>query len=380
MNKTARLDHIGELLSRSVPENISSLPLYQPGKPLSEVERELGLSGVIKLASNESVSGPSPAALNAAKSALQTLAEYPDGGAFRLREAVASELGVAPNELIFGAGCNEVIHLAIRTRCRPGASEVLSHKFAFISYKLGTLGHGAQFKEVETTDNLGCDVDAILAGVSELTRVVFVANPNNPTGAHLPPDQLLRLVRELPEVILLVIDEAYYEYAKRAGGLYSNSLDLRGERELLLTLRTFSKIHGLAGLRVGYGVGHPMLIDMLGRTRRPFNVNAVAQAAACASLGDPGHVEAAAIFAIERRAQLSAGLKSLGLNVYPSLGNFVLVDVARDSNQVYQDMLARGVIVRPMTGWGLPTCLRISVGTEAQMQRAVKNVDDVLRS
>jgi len=379
MSKTAKTV-LGSILGEIVPPNIAALPIYQPGKPLDEVEREIGITGAIKLASNESVTGPSPRAVEAMQKQLSSSAEYPDGGAFKLRRKLAAKLGVGDTELVFGGGCNEIIHMAIRALCRPGEDEVLTHDFAFISYKIATLAHGATFVSAKTTDVLGCDVDDLLSKVSDKTRIVFLANPNNPTGSHLSPDELARVVDALPERVLLVVDEAYYEYASRTSVPYSSSLDLRSKRPMLLTLRTFSKIYGLAGLRIGYGIAGEELITTLERVRRPFNVNALAQAAALASLDDDAHVEKAAALAIGGVERLRAGAIELGLRAYPSLGNFVLVDVDRDSTAFYDQLLRRGVIVRPMKAWGLPTCIRVSCGTDAQNERALQAIKEVATS
>ena len=367
-----------EILDRIVPKNIAALPVYQPGKPIEEVERELGITGAIKLASNESVTGPSPRAVAAMQNMLDRVAEYPDGGAFQLRNAVAKELDVGADELIFGAGCNEVIHLAVRALCRPGQDDVITHDFAFISYKIAALAHGAPFTSTPTNDVLGCDVDALLERASDKTRIVFLANPNNPTGSHLSPEELKRVVLELPEAALLVVDEAYFEYASRSGAAYQSSLELRALRPMMLTLRTFSKIHGLAGLRVGYGVAQRELIEIIGKARRPFNVNSLAQAAATAAAGDRDHVAKAAAAALAGIAQLREGASALNVKAYPSLGNFVLIDVGGGSAPIAQALQRRGVIVRPMAAWGLPNCIRVSTGTPEQNQRAIDTLAKVL--
>jgi histidinol-phosphate aminotransferase len=367
---------IDSLIAQLIPEYISRLPIYQPGKPVEELERELGIEGAIKIASNENPLGPSPAAVAAATQALAAANQYPDGSAFRLRRALAAARGVGEDEIVFGAGSNELVYMIVHAVCRPG-DEVLTHRYAFISYKLAALSFAARCVEAGVDGDLGCDVDALLGRVTERTRVVFLASPNNPTGAHLSPADLERLIDELPERVLLVLDEAYNEYAEAAAD-YRSSLGLRDRRPLLLTLRTFSKIHGLAGLRVGYGIGPAPLIAALERVRRPFNVSSVAQAAALAALDDSDHVERSADVARRGIVRLRAGAAEIGVRSYPSLGNFVLVDVERDAGQVYDQLLRRGVIVRPMGAWGLPTCLRISVGTAEQTERAVATLADVL--
>lgn len=363
-----------------VPAHIARLKAYQPGKPIKEVARELGLdeASIIKIASNENPLGPSPRALEAAREALAGVHAYPDGGAYELRAALAERHGVAPDELVFGAGSNELIYLVLAAFCQPG-DEVIAPRYAFISYKLASLSMNLSFVETDVDDGLGCDIDALLGAVSERTRVVFIANPNNPTGAHLTRARFERLLEALPPNVLLVMDEAYHEYAVLAGADYPQSQTYRASaRPSIITLRTLSKIYGLAGLRVGYGICDRAVAGVIERVRRPFNVNSVAQAAAVAALDDHAHVERSAAAAAEGIPVLTRAVESLGLRAYPSLGNFVLCDVARETQPVYDALLARGVIVRPMAAWGLPTCVRISIGTPPETARVAGALRDVL--
>jgi histidinol-phosphate aminotransferase len=362
------------------PEHIRSLAAYQPGKPVEELERELGITGAIKIASNENPMGPSPLAMEAAARALQDAHLYPDGGAHALRRAVSEHLGVAPDELVFGAGSNELIYLIVNTFCRPGRDEVLTHKYAFLSYRLASQSMGVDFVATEVHDDLRCDIDALIAGMSERTKVVFLANPNNPTGAHLVKAELERVLEAMPEGAILVVDEAYHEYAAPQEPDYATSQDYRTDaRPLVITLRTFSKIHGLAGLRVGYGIGDRRLIERINRVRRPFNCNSVAQAAAVAALADRAHLERSQQAAASGIAGISQAAEKLGLRAYPSLTNFVLVGVGRDANEVYDALLRQGVIVRPMGAWGLPEHLRISVGTPAETERVAAALADAMK-
>lgn len=354
-----------------VADNIRGLRAYQPGKPIEEVERELGITGAIKVASNENPMGPSPRAVAAAREALERVHLYPDGGAYTLRQRVAEERGVKPDELVFGAGSNELITLIIRTFCQPGVHEVLTHRYAFISYRLSTIAHGATFVEADVDAELACDVDALIDRISERTRVVFLANPNNPTGAYVPRPQFERLLEAIPEHAILVVDEAYHEYASRAAPDYPAAQSYIGKTPFpIINLRTFSKIYGLAGLRVGYGILDPQLANYIDRVRRPFNVNSIGQAAALAALDDEEHVLRSAEAARVGIEMLSKAAAAAGARAYPSLGNFALVDVGRESQPVHDAMQQDGVIVRPMAAWGLPTCLRISVGTPAESERA----------
>jgi histidinol-phosphate aminotransferase len=361
-----------------VRENIRKLKPYQPGKPIEEVERELGIRGAIKLASNENPLGPSPLALEAAQRAVGQVNLYPDGAAFYLRRALADYHGIEPSRLVFGAGCNEVIQMLIGAFCVPGRDQVLSHKYAFISYRLQTLAHGCEFVEAPVTPLLGCDVDALLNAVTDKTKLIFVANPNNPTGAHLDRASFDKLLAGAPKHAILVLDEAYHEYASLADPNYPKSQKLAGDNPMMVTLRTFSKIYGLAGLRVGYGICSPDVANYMNRLRRPFNVNLVAQAAAQAALEDTQHVEKSAILAKEGNAMIHAAAESLGITAYPSLGNFCLVDVGERAQAIHDSLLRMGVITRPMAAWGLPRHLRISTGTEEQNTRVIDALKQVL--
>ncbi|MCP4449576.1 MAG: histidinol-phosphate transaminase [Myxococcales bacterium] len=362
-----------------VRENIRNLRPYQPGKPIEEVEREIGITGAIKLASNENPLGPSPLALEAAAKMVAQSHLYPDGAAYYLRRDLAELHGIAPEQLVFGSGCNEVIQMLIGAFCVPGKHEVLSHKYAFISYRLQTLAHGCKFVEAEVTKELGCDVDALLAKVTENTRLIFVANPNNPTGAHLDKSQLEKLLAGVPPHAIVVIDEAYHEYARVADADYPKSHDYASDRPLLVTLRTFSKIYGLAGMRVGYGICSIEVADFLNRLRRPFNVNLTGQEAARASIRDVTHVQRSAELARDGIAKYRDAAAELGIVAYPSLGNFLLIDVKRPADEVYEALLRMGVIVRPMAVWGLTTHLRISIGTDEQNERCLNALRTVLK-
>ncbi|ACY15775.1 histidinol-phosphate aminotransferase [Haliangium ochraceum DSM 14365] len=365
--------------------HIRDLPMYQPGKPVEELERELGIRDAVKAASNENPLGPSPRAVEAATQALSKAHLYPIGDAFYLRRALAQRLDIAPERLVFGAGSNEVIYLIMHALCRPGQDEVLTHKYAFISYKLCAMAYDLPFVEVDVAEDLSCDADALIAAMGPRTKVVLLANPNNPTGIHVPRGDFERILAALPPQAVLVVDEAYYEYAVSVGEQadYPSSLTYQSEREpRIITLRTFSKIYGLAGLRVGYGIGHPEVMNRVERVSRAFNVNSVAQAAALAALDDDAHItrsQQAARASIER---LSRVAEELGLRPYPSLTNFLLLGFGRPAAPVYEAMLRRGAIVRPMAAWGLPEHLRISVGTEAETERVAEalraSVGDVL--
>lgn len=362
---------MSDIATALAPEHIRVLKAYQPGKPVEELERELGITGAIKIASNENPMGPSPLAVEAARAAVTDSHFYPDGGCFKLRKALADKLEVTGDELVFGAGSNELIYLLISAFCRPGVDEVLAHRYAFISYKLAAMSLNVRFVEADVTEDLACDVDAMINGITDNTRLVFLANPNNPTGAHVSSADFERLLAALPEHTVLVVDEAYHEYAIATDADYPRSQEYRGEQPLIVTLRTFSKIYGLSGMRVGYGIADPSVCNLINRVRRPFNVNSIAQAAALAALDDDAHVTRSSDAARDGIAALSDAVRSMGLRPYPSLGNFVLVGLGREAAPVYDQLLKKGVIVRPMGAWGLPEHVRISVGTPEQTERVV---------
>jgi histidinol-phosphate aminotransferase len=358
-----------------VSPQIARIAPYEPGKPLDELERELGAAwppgGAIKLASNENPLGPSPRAVEAASRALSQAHRYPDGGAFYLRAALAERLGVARESVLVGSGSNELIDLVVQTFVAPD-EEVLAPAVSFVCYRLSAEAHRRAFREAPNGPRFAYDVDALVRGAGPRTKAVFIANPSNPTGAYLGRDQLARLAESLPAHVLLVVDEAYAEYPRADD--YVSALSLRRER--LVVLRTFSKIHGLAALRVGYGVASPEICEYVHRVRLPFNVSAIGQAAARAALDDHEHVERSRRLNASELPSLSARLSALGLDVLPSQANFVLVEVPR-AREVYDALLRRGVIVRPMGAYGLPSHLRITVGTEAENARLVSTLAEV---
>jgi histidinol-phosphate aminotransferase len=360
-----------------VPLHIEGITPYEPGKPIEELERELGISQAIKLASNENPLGPSPRAVLAAQAAIASVHRYPDGGAFRLRQRLADTQGVSQDELVLGAGSNELIELLVQVFCRPGEDEVLSHRCAFVMYGLACQAMGVAFREAPVTGELACDVDALAGAIGPKTKLVFLPNPNNPTGSYVPRGAFERLLERVPPHIILCVDEAYCEYASVHAD-YPVAETYRKDRPLVVSLRTFSKIYGLAGLRVGYGIADRRVVAYLNRVRAPFNVGSVAQEAALAALDDVAHVERSRRENSAGLAQLGAGLAALPVTLYPSAGNFVLVDLRRDARPVYQALLEKGVIVRPFGGPMLARHLRLSVGTREENARALAALRDVL--
>jgi histidinol-phosphate aminotransferase len=362
-------------IERIAPAYVRTLEVYQPGKPVEELERELGITGAIKVASNENPLGPSPLALAAVAKALPQLHLYPDAGGFTLRRALAAALsrpGAPPmsiDRIGLGAGSNELLYQLVLATCEP-TDEVLSHQFAFLSYRLAAAVSGRRFVAAPTTPELSIDVDALIARITPQTKLVVVGTPNNPTGSVITRGQLARLLAALPPRALLVVDEAYREYADAWPEIdHADGLALDDPR--VVVLRTFSKIYGLAGLRVGYAVADPGVIDLLGRVTRTFNVSSLAQVAAVAALGDHEHVAASARHSRWALEQLAATLGGRGIKVLPSLANFALVDLGRPSAPAYQQLLLRGVIVRPMAAWGLPNHLRVSAPSAEELPKVL---------
>lgn len=356
-------------LESLVNPSVLSQPVYEPGKPIEEVARELGLdpAGIVKLASNENPNGPSPKAVAAAIAALNQGELYPDGGCFALRQKLAGRHALDPSQFVVGNGSNEILELLGHVFLRPG-DEVVMGNPAFVVYKLVTLLFGGRPVEVPLK-NWAHDLEAMAAAITPRTKLVFVASPNNPTGATNRAEALLSFARELPEHVVFAFDEAYAEYL-------DNPPDLRPllrEGRKVICLRTFSKIFGLASLRVGYGYASPELAALLNRVRQPFNVNAIGQAAAIAALDDGGFARRNARDNRAGLAQLEAGLRVLGLETVPSEANFLLVNVG-DGGRVFAELQKLGVIVRPVKPYGLPEWIRVTVGTHVQNERFLKEL------
>jgi histidinol-phosphate aminotransferase len=358
-----------------LPEYIRTLIPYEPGKPIEEVEREYGIANSIKLASNENPLGPSPKALAAIREKLEQLNLYPDGDSFYLKRSLAQKLGVAPETLIFGNGSNEIIELAARTFVRPG-DEVVMAEQAFVVYQLIVQAVGAKRKAVPLR-NFTHDLAAIADAITPQTRLVFLANPNNPTGTIFRRDEWEKFLDKVSKDVLLIVDEAYFEYVQDPG--YPDSLKYHDAGRAILTLRTFSKLYGLAGLRIGYGVGSKEIVATMQRVRQPFNVNAPAQWGALAALDDVEHVKKSLQVNREGLDYLQGEFGKLGLEFVPSQGNFVLVRVG-NGQDVFQRLIARGVIVRPMGGYRFPEHVRVTVGTMAENRKFIEALQKVIKS
>lgn len=350
---------------------VRSLRPYQPGKPIEELEREYGVREAIKLASNENPLGPSPRAVEAVGRTLAELARYPDGNGFALKKALAVRHGVDAAQVTLGNGSNDLLELIARAFVAPD-NEVVFSEHAFAVYPIVTQAVGAK-AVVTPARNWGHDLEAMRTAVTERTRVVFIANPNNPTGTWLDGESLRAFVAAMPEHVLVVVDEAYFEYASdpRLGASgYPDATAWLGDYPNLIVTRTFSKVYGLAGLRIGYGVSHPDVADLLNRVRQPFNVNAPAQVGALAALDDREHLAHSLTVNAEGMEQLTSGFAELGLGYIPSVGNFVCVQVGA-ADAVYEQLLRAGVIVRPVASYGMPEYLRVTVGTPGDNQRVL---------
>jgi histidinol-phosphate aminotransferase len=346
--------------------HLRDLAVYQPGKPIEETARELGCDPgeIVKLASNENPLGPSPRAMAAMHAAVANAQLYPDGGAFYLRNALAEELGVSRENIILGNGSNEVIEFLAHAFLKPNDGIVTS-EHAFVAYKIIARVLGAQTIEAPSRD-FGHDLERMLGAVNDRTELIFIANPNNPTGTFLSAPEIERFLDRVPARLIVVFDEAYYEFVDDPPDLLPY---VREGRNVVL-LRTFSKIHGLAGARVGYGVARPELIEVLQKTREPFNVNSIGQIGALAALHDEEHQRTTKRVVDEGRAFLETEFRTLGLRFLPSKGNFILVNVG-DGHAVFQRMLERKVIVRAMKGYKLAEWVRITIGTAEQNEKCI---------
>jgi histidinol-phosphate aminotransferase len=355
---------------------LKTLPTYQPGRPIEEVARELGIpaDSIIKVASNENPFGPSPLAIAALQKAIPGVNLYPDGNAFYLKQKLASKLGVEPANLVLGNGSNEIIEFVGHALLGPGADIVVS-QYCFAIYPIVAKMFGANVVTVPAKD-YGHDLPAMLKAITPKTRIVFVANPNNPTGTLASRAELIDFVNRVPDEVLLVMDEAYIEFLEDPVDLIP--LIRLGARKNLILMRTFSKIYGLAGLRIGYGIAAPELAAALEKIRQPFNANLLAQTAALAALEDDAHVRRTRENNFTGLNFFTAAFRKLGLEYVPSYANFILVRVG-DGQNVFAAMQKLGVITRPMAGYGLPEWIRISIGTPQENERCLAALQSALK-
>lgn len=365
-------------MSDLVGNHIKTLKPYVPGKPIDEVKRELGLTDVIKLASNENPLGPSPKAMEAVRKAVEDLHIYPDGAAYNLREGLAKHFDVPMDEVILGNGSNELLTLSVRAFCQPGDTAVIS-EYAFIAYRVVLTAANVPITAVPMREGYVHDLDAMAAACDETTKIVFVANPNNPTGTYVGREKLEAFLRAVPERVIVVMDEAYIEYAMADD--YVTAQALRNCRERLIITRTFSKCYGIAGLRVGYAIGPKELIDYMNRIREPFNANSLGQVGALAALSDDAFVKRTVESNEAGRKILEDGLAKLesrGISWLPSQTNFLLVKVPVEGPKIFDLMLRQGVIVRPMSGYGLHNFVRITIGTAEETRRCLSALSAAL--
>ena len=360
---------------------VQKLQPYLPGKPVEELERELGISGSIKLASNENPLGASEKALQAIEQCYRNINYYPDGSAYRLSEKLAAKYKLAPACLTFGNGSNDVLELIARAFLTPGHSAVYS-QYAFAVYPIVVQATGAKanvapaFGNAHETMPLGHDPDALIDSIDETTRVVFIANPNNPTGTWMDANTVEAMLGRIPPDVIVVLDLAYLEYMD--DDLKPDIKHLLETYENLIITCTFSKVYALAGLRIGYGISHPDIADLLNRVRQPFNTNLIAQAAALAALDDEDHLHRSVKLNNEGKAFLQRELDKLGLAYLPSMGNFLAVNVGQPATPVYDALLHTGVIVRPVANYQMPDYLRITVGTSEQNYRLIEALSGVM--
>ena len=369
----SRIEEMTRTIEELIPDYLRGLPVYVPGKPIEEVERELKIQAV-KLASNENPLGPSPKGIEAAKAVLADANRYPDGGAHRLRETLAERIGIAPEEIFVGLGSSEIIDLASRVLLRAGLQGLTSDG-TYAPFSVAIRASGAELVLVPQR-HYAFDLNAMTEAITPKTGLIYLANPNNPTGSAFTAREFGDFLEKVPDGVLVVLDEAYIHYAVSVG--LRDSVEAYRKRKNLLILRTFSKVYGLAGLRIGYAIGTAELLTAMNKLRTPFNTSGVAQAAALAALDDKEHVERCiAANAIERK-RLSEGLTKLGLRPVVSEANFVFVPVGPDAREVSEELLRLGVIVRPLGWMGLPEAIRISVGTAEENDKCLTALRQVL--
>lgn len=373
MSDSSKLSHLSAL----APANIRAIAPYQGGKPISELAREMGLNeiDIVKLASNENPLGMSPKAQMALEEAIYEIARYPDGNSFALRDAVSQKYQVKPDQIVFGNGSNDILELAARAFLTAG-DEVIYSQHAFAVYPLVTQAAGATGIIVPAVD-FGHDLNGFSKAITPKTKLIFVANPNNPTGTLISKAVLKDFLQKVPKNIVVVLDEAYDEYLSVAHK--SEAIHWQAEFENLIISRTFSKAYGLAGLRVGFGLMHTALADLMNRVRQPFNVNSLAQVAATVSLQDEDFVERSYAVNQAGMSQITQGLTKLGLSFIPSFGNFVSFKVT-NASAVNQALLKQGVIVRPVANYEMPDYLRVSIGLFSENARFLEVLEQILKS
>jgi len=363
------------LLGQGISD-IYKIKAYQPGKPIEEVKREFELKNVIKLASNENPLGPSPKAVEAIRGYASKINFYPDGGSFYLKKALGEKLGIKEDNIILGNGSDEIVSLITRIFLQKGDEAIMGDP-SFLMYKID-----AQLSRAKVTSvplkNSRLDLSEMSKAVGSKTKLIFISNPNNPTGTIITEDEVEHFLRDVPSRILTVFDEAYYEYVEDTN--YPQSIDLLDRNSNIIILRTFSKIYGLAGLRVGYGVGSPEIIELLNKARPPFNVNSLAQVAALASLEDEDQVNRSKSLVREGKEFLYSHLRRLKVSFIPTQANFILIKIGKKAKDIEAKLLKKGIIVRGMGAYSLPHYIRVTIGTKPQNEEFIKNLQTIFSS
>ena len=355
-----------------INKHVFNITPYQPGKPIEEVKREYGLKDVIKLASNENSLGSSPKAIKAIQAALEGLNRYPDGDCFYLKAKLAKRLGVSPKNIIFGNGSDEILDMVIKTFLNPRQHEIITSDITFLEYKITGQISGANVIEVPLR-NFKYDLDAIKRAINKKTKIIFIANPNNPTGTYVTKKQFNAFLKSIPQDIIVIYDEAYEEFVDRPD--FPQGKNYFKEKNIIV-IKTFSKVYGLAGLRIGYGVSSVSFIDAMNRVRQPFNVNSLAQVAAIAALDDKEFLKKSRKVVFEGKAFLYDQLQKMGLDYVPSVTNFILVNTKRN---VFYPLLKLGIIVRPMDGYGLKGSIRVTIGIKQENEKFINALKRVLK-
>ena len=359
----------------SAKKNLRGVKNYQPGKPIEEVEREYGLKNAIKMASNENALGASPKALAAIRKNLSKVHRYPDGGCFYLRNKLSKTLKVLPESLVFGNGSDELLVFLVRAFVGRG-DEVIIADPTFLIYEIATQVEDGTIVKVPMK-NFHYDLDGMKSHINAKTKLIFIANPDNPIGTYVGKGILEKFLKEVPKNIIVIVDEAYYEFACENRD-YPDSLKLLKSYKNLVVTRTFSKAHGLSGLRIGFGVADPAITLALNKVREPFNVNLLAQVAAVAALDDKAHLKKTLAMVNTGRQFLSNELEKMGIKVVRTATNFILADLGRDAGEIYQKLLRKGVIVRPMVVWGLKNFIRVTIGKSEENKRFIKTLKEIV--
>lgn len=355
------------MIKNLVRKNVLDIKPYEPGKPIEELKRELRISNIIKMASNENPLGPSKRAIKAMKRAILSVNRYPDGNCYYLKEALSRDLNVSPDNLIIGNGSNEIIELALRAFVNKG-EEVIMSEPSFLIFNIACkVSEGSPV--VIPLKDFKADLDSISRAITERTKLIFIDNPNNPTGRSVGEAEVERFLERLPENVIVVFDEAYNEFVERED--FPDTIRYIGRKNIIIS-RTFSKAHGLSGLRIGYGIADKESVELMNRVRQPFNVNSVAQAAAIASLEDKEHIDASRLMVSEGKQFLYSRLDAMGLSYVKSDTNFILINIGRSGKEVFEKMLRLGVIVRDMDAYKLNNYIRVTIGTMAENRRFIK--------